>query len=97
MTRRSYFEMKMTLLEIMASGPQGQSPLMRRANLPWYEFRHLMHQLRKSGFVTNSSEEKWARSTWTLSEKGIEALGLWRRLSTLLGEEPLLKPVLMVW
>jgi predicted transcriptional regulator len=90
--------MKMALLEIMASGPQGQSLLIRRANLPWDEFRPLMHQLHKSGFVANPlGEEKWARDTWTLSEKGIEALGLWRRLSTLLEEEPLLKPVLMAW
>lgn len=90
--------MKMALLEIMASGPQGQSLLMRRANIPWDQFRPLMHQLHKSGFVMNPpAEEKWTRSTWKLSEKGIEALGLWRRLSVLLEEEPLLKPVLMVW
>jgi DNA-binding PadR family transcriptional regulator len=53
--------------------------------------------LRKSGFVASPPEEKWARNTWTLSEKGIEALELWRRLSALLEEEPLLKPVLMAW
>jgi predicted transcriptional regulator len=89
--------MKMALLEIMASGPQGQSMLMRRANLPWDEFRRLMYQLYRSGFVTNPPGEKWTRNVCTLSEKGIEALGLWRRLSKLLDEEPLLKPVLMVW
>lgn len=89
--------MKMALLEIMASGPQGQSPLMRRANIPWNDFHRLMHQLRKSGFVTNPPEERWARNRYRLSEKGIEALDLWRRLSELLEEEPLLKPVLMVW
>jgi predicted transcriptional regulator len=89
--------MKMALLEIMASGPQGQSPLMRRANIPWNDFHRLMHQLRKSGLVTNPPVEKWVRNRYALSEKGMETLGLWQRLSTILEEEPLLKPVLMVW
>jgi len=89
--------MKMAILELLSTGPQNQSPLMRRANLPWYEFHRLMHQLRKSGFITGVTGQKWARTSWALSEKGLEAINLWRMLSGLLEEEPLLKPVTMAW
>ena len=97
MARRSRFEMKMAILELLSTGPQNQAPLMRRANLPWYEFHSLMHQLRKSGFISGAAGEKWARTTWSLSEKGVEAIDLWRRLAGLLNEEPLLKLVTMAW
>jgi predicted transcriptional regulator len=89
--------MKMALLELLSTGPQNQAPLMRRANLPWYEFHRLMHQLSKSGFIESTSGQKWARNSWFLSEKGVEAVNLWRRLAGLLDEEPMLKLVTMVW
>jgi len=89
--------MKMAMLEILSSGSQSETLLMRRANIPWDEFRRLMHQLEKPGFVTRLLEEKWSRKKWTLSEKGAEAVQVWLRLSNLMGEEPLLKPMLIAW
>jgi predicted transcriptional regulator len=89
--------MKMALLEILSIGPQNQAPLMRRANLPWFEFQRLMPQLLKSGFIVSASTTKSGRNTWHLTEKGMEAMGLWRKLSTLMDEEPMLKLVPIVW
>jgi len=78
--RRSPMEMVCDILAVVSEGPTKPTHILYKANMSWKVLTSYLTYLTKSGMVEKEDEEGGKRSTYRLTVKGRQILGLYRGL-----------------
>jgi predicted transcriptional regulator len=78
--RRSPMEMVCDILAVVSEGPTKPTHILYKANMSWKVLTSYLSYLTGSGMVEKEDEEGGKRSTYRLTIKGRQILGLYRGL-----------------
>ena len=78
--RRSPMEMVCDILAVVSEGPTKPTHILYKANMSWKVLTSYLSYLTRSGMVEKADEEGGKRSTYRLTMKGRQILGLYKGL-----------------
>ncbi|MCD6593311.1 hypothetical protein J7L00_04425 [Candidatus Bathyarchaeota archaeon] len=91
MARRSQFEIYLDILKAVAEGKRKPTHIMYRANLSWTRLKKYLDFLIAQGLLKETIND--SATIFSLTEKGREVIGYYRRLEGVLySKKPILPP-----